>query len=126
MARVLIVDDSDVIRMLLKDLLRITNHEVVGEATNGTEAVRRFIETQPDVVLLDIAMPKKDGISALQEIIAVNPKAKVIMLTANDNVQTVMRCSELGATAYVEKPFDLVKLQAAIAVAFEQYPPVSI
>ena len=125
MARVMIADDSDVIRMFLKDLLKICNHEVVGEATNGDEAVERFNETSPDVLLLDIAMPKKDGVSALEEILSVHPKAKVIMITANDNVKTVMRCSELGATAYIEKPFDLDKLQAAIAVAFEEYTPVS-
>ncbi|HSB83285.1 MAG TPA: response regulator [Nitrosarchaeum sp.] len=125
MARVMIADDSDVIRMFLKDLLKICNHEIVGEATNGAEAVERFNETRPDVLLLDIAMPKKDGVTALEEILSTHPKAKVIMITANDNVKTVMRCSELGATAYIEKPFDLDKLQAAIAVAFEEYTPVS-
>ena len=124
MARVMIADDSDVIRMFLKDLLKICNHEIVGEATNGDEAVEKFNETKPEVLLLDIAMPKKDGVSALEEILSIHPEAKIIMITANDNIKTVMRCSELGATAYIEKPFDLDKLQAPIAVAFEEPTPV--
>ena len=86
----------------------------------------RISDWSSDVCSSDlIAMPKKDGVTALEEILSINPKARVIMITANDNVKTVMRCSELGATAYIEKPFDLDKLQAAIAVAFEQYTPVS-
>ncbi len=125
MARIMIVDDSDIIRMFLKDLLKICHHDVVGEATNGAEAVEKFNETLPDVLLLDIAMPKRDGVSALEEILSIHPKAKIIMITANDNVKTVMRCSELGAIAYIEKPFDLDRLQAALSGALEQYTPVS-
>src|SRR5207245_11597305 len=85
MVRVIVADDSDAIRLVLKDILDIGGHQLVGEATNGDEAVKRFIETKPDIILLDMAMPKKDGLTALRQIITIDPEASVIMITASDN-----------------------------------------
>src|SRR5579864_4467825 len=106
MARVMITDDSDSIRMVLRDILVIGHHELVAEATNGFEAVEKFNETKPDLLLLDMAMPKKDGLSALKEILGTSPNAKIIMITASDNVNTMKECIESGATAYLLKPFN--------------------
>ena len=106
MARIMIADDSDAIRLVLKDILVIGHHEFVAEATNGIEAVEKFNEKKPDLVLLDMAMPKKDGISALKEILAANPDAKIIMITASDNVSTMTECINAGALAYLLKPFN--------------------
>ena len=106
MARVIVADDSDAIRLVLKDILDIGGHELVGEATNGDEVVQRFIETKPDVTLLDMAMPKKDGLTALREIITIEPEARIIMITASDNQNTMRECISAGARAYILKPFN--------------------
>ncbi len=106
MARIMIADDSDAIRMVLKDILVIGHHEFVAEATNGSEAVEKFNKTKPDMLLLDMAMPKKDGLTALKEILAINPNAKIIMITASDNLNTMTECINAGALAYLLKPFN--------------------
>ena len=106
MARVMIADDSDAIRMVLKDVLEIGHHETVAEVSNGVEAVEKFNETKPDLLLLDLAMPKLDGLDAVKQIIAANPNAKIVMITASDNLKTMQDCLKAGALAYVLKPFD--------------------
>jgi two-component system, chemotaxis family, chemotaxis protein CheY len=106
MARIMIVDDSDSIRMVLKDILEIGKHELVAEASNGEDAIKEFIEKNPDLMLLDMAMPKKDGLSALKEIISIRPDAKIIMITASDNQHTMKECISAGALAYILKPFN--------------------
>ncbi|HEV2192491.1 MAG TPA: response regulator [Nitrosopumilaceae archaeon] len=117
MARIMITDDSDSIRMVLRDILDIGHHELVAEATNGFEAVEKFNATNPDILLLDMAMPKKDGISALKEILATNPNAKIIMITASDNISTMKECIEYGAEAYLLKPFNFEDVLTAITMA---------
>ena len=120
MARILIADDSDAIRLVLRDVIEIGHHQVVGEATNGTEAVKMFESSNPDVVLLDIAMPKKDGLAALKEIIAKDPKAKIIMITASDNLKTINDCITVGALAYILKPFDFEDVLRSINMALDK------
>jgi two-component system chemotaxis response regulator CheY len=119
MARVMITDDSDAIRMVLKDILEIGHHELVAEATNGVEAVEKFNQIKPDLMLLDMAMPKKDGISALKEILAINPDAKIIMITASDNLKTMTDCIEAGALAYLLKPFNFEDVLKTITRVLE-------
>jgi len=102
----MIADDSDAIRMVLKDILEIGKHELVAEATNGEETVNEFLKTNPDLLILDMAMPKKDGLVALKEIISTRPDAKIIMITASDSQQTMMECISAGALAYILKPFN--------------------
>jgi len=106
MASVMIVDDSDAIRMVLKDIVTIGKHNLVGELQNGVGALDEYIKVKPDIVLLDMAMPKKDGVSVLKEIIKYNPGANVIMISASDNQDTVKECLSLGAKAYILKPFN--------------------
>ncbi len=115
MARIMIADDSDSIRMVLKDILMIGQHELVGEASNGVETVEQYLKSKPDVVLLDLAMPKKDGLSALKEIIASNPNAKVIMITASDNQNTMKDCLSAGASSYILKPFNFQQVLGTIS-----------
>jgi two-component system chemotaxis response regulator CheY len=115
MARIMIVDDSDSIRMVLKDILEIGKHELVGEASNGEDAVKEFIKTNPDLTLLDMAMPKKDGLSALKEIISMRPDAKIVMITASDNQHTMKECINAGALAYILKPFNFQDVLKTIA-----------
>src|SRR5574341_1838234 len=120
MARIMVADDSDAIRMVLKDALEIGHHEVVAEATNGIEAVEEYNEVNPDVLLLDIAMPKKDGASALKDIMSTHTDAKVIMITASDNLKTINECVSIGALAYIMKPFDFDDVLKAIAMALDK------
>ncbi len=106
MSRIMIADDSDAIRMVLRDILEIGKHDLVAEASNGVEVVQEFVKTNPDLLLLDMAMPKKDGLTALKEIIAMRPDAKIIMITASDNQETMKECISSGALAYILKPFN--------------------
>ncbi|MFB5648960.1 MAG: response regulator, partial [Candidatus Nitrosomaritimum aestuariumsis] len=84
MANIMIADDSDAIRLVLKDILSIGNHTVVAEAIDGEEATDLFFKNSPDLLLLDLAMPKKDGLTVLKEIIEKNPQAKIVLITASD------------------------------------------
>ncbi len=102
----MIADDSDAIRLVLKDILAIGKHTVVAEAVNGDEAVDLFFKTSPDVLLLDLAMPKKDGLSVLKEIIEKNSQAKIILSTASDDQKIITQCLQIGASSCVSKPFD--------------------
>ena len=106
MVNVMIVDDSDSIRLILKDILLIGKHNLVSELSSGINVLEEYTKTNPDVVLLDMAMPKKDGISALREILDTNPDAKIIMITASDNINTMKECISVGAIAYLLKPFN--------------------
>ena len=110
----MISDDSGAVRLLLKDILIIGQHQIVGEATNGIETVEQYTALKPDVVLLDMAMPKKDGLSALREILAINPHAKVIMITASDNQKTIKECLMSGASGYILKPFNFEQVLKTI------------
>ncbi len=102
----MIADDSDAIRMVLKDILIIGKQELVAEASDGIETFEQFKRTNPDIILLDVAMPKKDGLTVLREIIAYKPDSKVIMITASDNQVTMKECIRGGAVAYILKPFN--------------------
>ncbi|WP_245867329.1 response regulator [Candidatus Nitrosotalea bavarica] len=120
MASVMIVDDSDAIRMVLKDIVTIGKHKLAGELQNGEGALQEYIKLKPDIVLLDMAMPKKDGVSVLKEIIEFNPVANVIMISASDNQQTVKECLRLGARAYILKPFNFQEVLDIITKVIKQ------
>ena len=105
MARVLVVDDAAFMRKLVTDALTSGGHEVVGEAGNGVEAVDRVQELKPEVTTLDITMPEKDGLTALKEIIALDPSARVVMCSALGQEAKVLESIKLGAKDFVVKPF---------------------
>jgi two-component system chemotaxis response regulator CheY len=117
MARVLVVDDAAFMRKMVTDALSGGGHEIVGEAANGAEAVQRFQELRPDVMTLDITMPEKDGLTALREIIAVDPGAKVIMCSALGQESKVLESIKLGAKDFVVKPFQADRVLSAIEKA---------
>ena len=105
MARVLVVDDAAFMRKMVSDALAKGGHEVVGEAGNGVEAVARFQELKPDLMTLDITMPEKDGLTALAEIVAADPSARVVMCSALGQEAKVLEAIKLGARDFVVKPF---------------------
>jgi len=102
----MIADDSDSIRLVLKDILSIGKHTIVAEAVNGDEAVDLFFKKLPDLLLLDLAMPKKDGLTVLKEIIEKDSQAKIVLITASDDQKIINQCLKIGASSYISKPFD--------------------
>jgi two-component system chemotaxis response regulator CheY len=117
MARVLVVDDAAFMRKMVTDALSGGGHEIVGEAGNGAEAITRYQELRPDVMTLDITMPEKDGLTALREIIAVDPAAKVIMCSALGQESKVLESIKLGAKDFVVKPFQADRVLSAVEKA---------
>ena len=117
MARVLVVDDAAFMRKLLTDALTNGGHEVVGEAGNGNEAVARWQELRPELTTLDITMPEKDGLSALAEIMAIDPSAKIIMCSALGQEGKVLEAVKLGAKDFVVKPFQPPRVLEAVEKA---------
>ena len=113
MARILVVDDAAFMRMRCSKLLIENGYEVI-EAANGDEALERYKEHKPDGVLMDITMPKMDGIVTLQEIIKIDPAAKVAMVTAMGQHSMVMSAVKAGARDFVVKPFDGARVLAAV------------
>ena len=117
MARVLVVDDAAFMRKMVSDALTKGGHEVVGEAGNGVEAVARFRELKPDLMTLDITMPEKDGLTALAEIVAADPSARVVMCSALGQEAKVLEAIKLGAKDFVVKPFQPDRVIEAVGKA---------
>ena len=112
--KILIVDDAAFMRMMLKDTLTKDGHEVVGEATNGKEAVDKYKELKPNLVTMDITMPEMDGIQALKAIKAFDPEAKVIMCSAMGQQAMVIESIQAGAKDFIVKPFQPDKVKKAV------------
>jgi two-component system chemotaxis response regulator CheY len=117
MARVLVVDDAVFMRKVVSDALAKGGHEVIGEAANGQEAVEQFQSLKPEVTTLDITMPEKDGLSALREIIAMDPQARVVMCSALGQETKVLEAIKAGAKDFVVKPFQAERVLSAIEKA---------
>ncbi len=118
---ILVVDDDRVNRMLLTRALESSGHTVT-TAENGADALRMLGEMSPDVVLLDVVMPELDGMSVLEAMKsdAATHDVPVIMISALDDFESVVRCIELGAEDYLPKPFDPVLLQARIQAGLDR------
>lgn len=103
--RVMVVDDAIFMRNMLKDIFVRNGYEVVAEAENGEAAPQLYQDTRPDLVTMDIVMPKKSGIEALQEIMADDPQACVVMVSALGQDSLVLEAVESGARDFIVKPF---------------------
>ncbi|GAA0493200.1 response regulator [Salinibacillus aidingensis] len=115
MATVLVTDDAAFMRMQLKDILTKQGHEVVGEASNGKEAIDQYSELQPDLVTMDITMPEMDGVAAVKEIKKMNPDATVVMCSAMGQQGMVIEAIKAGAKDFIVKPFTFERIQEALA-----------
>src|SRR5215210_7002737 len=104
-------------RKMVSDALTKGGHEVVGEAGNGLEAVSQYQALQPEVMTLDITMPEKDGLTALKEIIALDPGARVIMCSALGQESKVLESIKAGARDFVVKPFQADRVIDAVGKA---------
>ena len=113
--RVLIVDDHSIVRVGLKQVLEQSDEfEVVGQAGDGEAAVRVAANVKPDVVVMDVMMPKQDGVAACREIMASAPATRVVMLTASTEEDAVVEAVAAGATGYLQKETGRARLLSAV------------
>jgi two-component system chemotaxis response regulator CheY len=119
MKKLLIVDDAPFMRALIKDVVHAAGHEVVGEAEDGAEAVERFKALRPDVVTMDLVMPKVSGLEALKAILKEDPHARIIVISALDQKQELKAAIAAGAFDFIVKPFDAERVVSAISRATE-------
>jgi two-component system, chemotaxis family, chemotaxis protein CheY len=110
MGRILIVDDTLFMRTLLKNILFSGGHTIVGEAGDGEDAISRYKELKPELVTMDVVMPKLNGIEALKAIRSMDAGARVIMCTAVGQEQMVKLAIKSGAKGYIVKPFQAPKV----------------
>ncbi|MGI6452796.1 MAG: response regulator [Syntrophomonadaceae bacterium] len=103
--RVLVVDDATFMRMMIKDILTGNGFEVAGEAEDGAKAVEMYKQLRPDLVTMDITMPEKDGITAVKEIMKIDPNARIIMCSAMGQQALVTEAIQAGARDFLVKPF---------------------
>ena len=106
MANILLVDDSRTSRKTLRNILESAGHTIVDEATDGEQAIEKYIASKPDVITLDITMPVMDGIEALKQIKLVDSDAKVIMVSASSQKDKLIEAVKYGAEDFIAKPFE--------------------
>jgi two-component system chemotaxis response regulator CheY len=111
--RILVVDDASIIRNVLIRILS-DEYDIVGEASNGVEAVRQYKKLLPDLVIMDISMPDMTGIEALEMIKKVNPQAKVTICSAISQKIQVLKAVKAGADYYIAKPFNALKVKEVV------------
>lgn len=111
---ILIVDDAAFMRMMIKDILTKNGYNVAGEAENGKQAVDKYNETKPDLVLMDITMPEMDGIQALKAIKSADSNATVIMCSAMGQQAMVIEAIQSGAKDFIVKPFQADRVLEAL------------
>lgn len=112
--KVLIVDDAAFMRMMIKEILTKNGFTVVGEASDGAQAVEKYKELGPDLVTMDITMPEMDGITALKEIRKTDPNARIIMCSAMGQQAMVIDAIQAGAKDFIVKPFQADRVIEAI------------
>lgn len=118
MANILIVDDSRTSRRILRGILEGAGHTVVGEAGNGEEGCIMYKQLKPDIVTMDITMPKMDGLEALKVIMHSDSNAKVVMVTAAGQKSKMVEAIKEGASEFIAKPFsddDIIKIMNDLA-----------
>lgn len=119
MSRIVVVDDHPVFRRGLIALLRAEGHQVVAEASDGMEAIAVVAAERPEVVLMDLSMPLRDGFEATGHITARHPDIKVVVITLFDDQTSVMRALDAGAVGYVSKQADPDQIIGAIDAAVQ-------
>jgi two-component system chemotaxis response regulator CheY len=113
--KILIVDDSPLIHNLIKRAVEKSGNIVCGDAKNGKEGLELYKKLLPDVTFMDINMPVMDGIEAVRKIREISAYAVIIMLTAVGDEETIKIATEIGVSAFLNKPFDDYKLISALA-----------
>lgn len=112
---IVIADDNDMMRSILRAMLRGEEYDVIGEARNGQAAIDVVDRMKPDIVCMDVMMPEKSGIEALCEIKATNPATEVVMVTSNSDADTVQESIMNGASGFIIKPFNAARVLDTLA-----------
>ena len=105
MARILVADDASFMRQIIREILESEGHEVVAEASDGVQAVEAWKKHQPDLVTMDIVMPRRSGIDAVRAIIAIDASARIVMCSALGQETLVAEALQAGARDFIVKPF---------------------
>ena len=122
--RLLIVDDALIIREMIKDAVAADGWSVVAEGSDGSQAVELYRRHRPDVVTLDLVMPEYDGLYALREIMASDPAARVLVVSAIDQSDVLQQAIRLGAADFIVKPFDNDRLRTALGQLLSNPAPL--
>ena len=120
MARVLVADDASFMRQMIREIVEAEGHEVVGEASDGDEAVTEFKRLHPDVVTMDIVMPRRSGIDAVKGIVALDPSARIVMCSALGQESLVQEALQAGALDFIVKPFKPDAVVATLGKVLEK------
>jgi two-component system chemotaxis response regulator CheY len=112
--RMMVVDDSNVIRRRIERCQRIDGVEIVGTASNGVEALAQFVELDPDVVTMDITMPQMDGIECVERMVNLKPGVLILVISALADKATAVEAMEKGANGFLNKPFSDRQLNDAL------------
>jgi two-component system chemotaxis response regulator CheY len=115
MFRLLIVDDSNIMRRRIERSQQFDELEVVGAASNGVEAIELFRRTDPDLVTMDLTMPQMDGIECIEQIVRLKPAVRILVISALADKATAVDAMEKGANGFLNKPFTDRQLNEAIA-----------
>ncbi len=117
MKRVLVVDDAAFIRLSIRTILEKNGFEIIGEAQNGVESVKKYRDLKPDIVTMDITMPEMTGLEALKLIMELDPEAKIIMISALGQEELVKEAIINGAKSFIVKPFKEEHVVTALNMA---------
>jgi two-component system chemotaxis response regulator CheY len=120
MARILVADDASFMRQMIRQIVEEEEHEVVAEASDGIEAIEQFKKHRPDVVTMDIVMPRRSGIDAVKGIIEVDPNACVVMCSALGQETLVQEALQAGARDFIVKPFKPDAVAATLRKVLEK------
>ncbi len=109
--RLLVVDDALLMRKRIREIAEDAGWEIAGEASNGEEALVLYQQQKPDLVTLDIVMPKVDGVSALKQLMRHDPRARIVMVSAVNQKAKLAECIQAGAIDFIVKPFEKATLR---------------
>jgi len=113
--RILVADDAACMRLMLRNILTLNGFEVIAEASNGDEAIEAYKDYKPDLVTMDITMPKKDGINAIKKIKEMDPDAKIIVVSAMGQKAMVIDAIKAGAKHFLIKPLEATKVITVVS-----------
>jgi len=120
MTRILVADDASFMRQMIREIVEAEGHEVVGEASDGDEAVEEFKRLHPDVVTMDIVMPRRSGIDAVKGIVALDPSVCIVMCSALGQETLVKEALQAGAKDFIVKPFKPDAVVATLGKVLEK------
>ena len=118
-AKILVVDDAQFMRMMLKNILSGAGYDIVGEGENGVQAIEKYKDLKPDLVVMDMIMPEMGGIDAVREIVKLDPGARVLMCSAMGQQALVVEAIQVGARDFIVKPFQPAGVLEAVAKALQ-------